>query len=145
MTWLPIPTDAPTERDAVLGLHPEAYARLKATLAASAASVDERLLDPCRVRMAQMLGCREELARHSAEHLAQVEAWDTAPAFDDRQRAALAFTEQFVMDPARISAELAGALEAAIGTEKMVDFATTLSHEEASLRLSTLFDLEPAR
>lgn len=144
MTWLPIDVDAPSERDAVLGLHPEAYARHRALLDASAAATDAELLALCKTRMAQMLRCREELARHSAERLAEVEAWDRSPAFTDVQRAALAFAEQFVIDPSGIDAELVAPLEAALGASGVIDFTTALAAHEASLRLATLLDLEPA-
>lgn len=145
MTWLPISVDAPTERDAVLGLHPEAYARHRAFLEASAGAVDGALLDPCKARMAQMLGCREELALHDPDRLAELESWEHSPSFTGTQRAALAFVEQFVLDPSLIAPELVADLEAELGTSGVINFATAIAAQEASLRLSTVLDLRPAR
>ena len=94
--------------------------------------------------MAQMLGCREELARHSSERLAELRSWERSPSLSVRQRAALAFVEQFVLDPALITRQLAADLEAELGTSGVIDFAAVISAFEASLRLSTLLDLAPA-
>ena len=145
MTWLPVTVDAPSERDAVLGLHPQAYARHRAFLDAAAAASDPDLLGPCRARMAQLLGCREELALHSAGELAELDSWERSAAYGGAQRAALAFVEQFVFDPSLVGRELVGDLERELGTSGVINFTTAIAAYEASLRLSTLLDLEPAR
>ena len=63
----------------------------------------------------------------------------------DAQRAALAFVEQFILDPSRVGRELVADLEAELGTSGVIDFATAVAAYEASLRLATLLDLAPAR
>jgi AhpD family alkylhydroperoxidase len=62
--------------------------------------VDPTVLDLCRLRTAQLLGWAAE-ARTLAtdEQVAQLASWPTASCFTDAQRAALAFGEQFVIDP----------------------------------------------
>lgn len=145
MTWLPVRVEASNERDAVLGLHPEAYSRHKAFLDACAAVSDPELLDLCKARMAQILRCREELARHSPERLAQLTSWHRSPSLSDLQRAALEFVEQFILDPSGVTREQVAGLERKLGSSGVINFATVISGYEASLRLSTLLDLEPAQ
>ncbi len=70
--------------------------------------VDPVVLDLCRLRVAQLLGCMSELAvRYQPAvdggltdvMVAELSSWPTSDAFDDAQRAAIAFAEQFVIDP----------------------------------------------
>jgi alkylhydroperoxidase family enzyme len=144
VTWLPITVEAACDRDAVLGMHPEAYARHRAFLEVCEEVADPDLLEVCRARMAQMLGCREELARHSAERLADLRSWERSPLVSARQRVALAFVEQFLLDPALISRQQAADLEAELGTSGVIDFTAVIAAFEASFRLSTLLNLAPA-
>jgi alkylhydroperoxidase family enzyme len=144
MTWLPITRDAQTDRDAVLGLHPEAYARHRAFLRACAAVIEPDLLDLCKARMAQLLGCREELALHSPERLATLKSWERSRSLTAGQRTALAFVEQFLLDPSLVSRELVADLEGELGTQGVIDFAAVIAAYEASFRLSALLDLAPA-
>ncbi len=144
VTWLPVDEHAPSERDATLGLHAEVYALHRELLRATAAATDAELLELSKARMAQLFRCREELALHSPERLTELESWDHSPAFTARERAALAFVEQFVVDPTLISPELAGELERELGTSGVINFTTALTAHEASLRLATLLDLAPA-
>lgn len=157
MTWLPTSVDGATDRAAVLGLQAEAFACYEEFLKAVAAANEADLLEVCRARMAQMLGCREELARHTPERLAAVESWEQSPDISDKQRAALRFTEQFVMDPALVDRELVAELERELrtsdridfgpeynfGTPGMVNFATAIAVYEYSMRLAALLDLAP--
>jgi alkylhydroperoxidase family enzyme len=146
MTWLPVDTGGANERDAVLGLHPKMYAAHRAFLEACDGAFDAELLTLCRARIAQSLRCREELARHSTELLASLAVWWEHPeAYTALQRDALTFCEQFILDPALISEDLARSLERELGTSGVLNFTTVVSAIEASLRLSTLLDLEPAR
>jgi alkylhydroperoxidase family enzyme len=159
MTWLPVTVDGTSERDAVLGLQAEAYASYRRLLEAQTAATDRELLEVCRARMAQMLDCREELARHSPERLAEVADWDRSPAITERERAALRFTEQFLVDPSLVDRELIDDLERELGmqgidefagdptlvfrTEAMVNFATAIAGHLSSMRLAVVLDLAP--
>lgn len=145
MTWLPMAVGVPNERDAVLGLHREAYARHRAFLEACAAAIDPDLLELCKARMAQMLRCREELALHSPDRLAELESCERSPSFTGVQRDALAFVEQFILDPSLVGRELVADLESELGTPGVINFTTVIAAYEATLRLSTLLDLEPAK
>jgi len=62
------------------------------------AGVDVETLELCRVRLATLVGVDVEPAV-TAELVAALPAWPTSPAFSEAQRAALAFTEQYVIDP----------------------------------------------
>lgn len=143
MTWLPVPTEGGNERAAVLGLHPEAYRLHQTFLGACDSMVDHDLLELSRARMAQVLRCREELARHDPELLDRLRSWYQEPSFTDRQRAAIAFVEQFIVDPSLVTSELVAPLEAELGTTGVINFTTAISAYEASIRLSALLDLEP--
>ena len=125
-------------------MHPEVYKTHSAFLKACASSSDAELLELCRARMAQTLSCREELARHSADLLAEIESREQS-SLSDLQRNALAFVDQFLLDPSLIGPELVAELESELGVSGVIDFTTVISAYEASLRLSTLLDLEPTK
>ncbi|ORA19472.1 carboxymuconolactone decarboxylase family protein [Mycobacterium arosiense] len=144
MTWLPMTVDGRNERDVVLGVHPEVYARHREFLKACAAAIDPDLLALCKARIAQMLHCREELALHSPDLLAELKSWERSSSFTALQRTVFEFVEQFVIDPSMISRELVTSLERELGTSGVINFTTVITGYEASLRLSTLLDLEPA-
>ncbi|MEX0666547.1 MAG: carboxymuconolactone decarboxylase family protein [Acidimicrobiia bacterium] len=70
--------------------------------------IDPVVLELCRLRVAQLLGCESELAvrtRPAVEagltdkHVSRLSEWPTAECFTDGQRAALGYSEQFVLDP----------------------------------------------
>jgi alkylhydroperoxidase family enzyme len=144
MTWLPLKVEGQSERDALLGLYPEAYARHREFLEATTAATDAELLEAARARMAQMLVCREELARHSPERLAELEQWERSESLTAKEKAALAFVEQFVLDPSLVSTELLAPLEEELGTTGVINFTTAIAAHEASIRLAAVLDLEPA-
>lgn len=109
-TWLPDTADGDTELERVFGLRPDLYQPFRAFYDVF---WTERLLDPvtlelCRLRVAQLLGLRgEEHLRYEAATaagltealVAALPSWPHAAEFTEAQRAALAFTEQFVIDP----------------------------------------------
>jgi hypothetical protein len=86
MTWLPTTADGDTPLDRVFGLRPAAYERFRDMYERLwDGGVDGGTLDVCRVRVDALL---------------QLEPDPTASLeLTDSQRAALAFTEQYVLDP----------------------------------------------
>jgi alkylhydroperoxidase family enzyme len=116
MSWLPDAAEGDTPLDRVFGLRPDLYDPFRAFYAVF---WSDRLLDPvvlelCRLRVAQLLGCQSEQrvryrpardAGLTEEQVAQLPAWPQGPAFTDAQRAALALAEQFVLDPHGIDDE----------------------------------------
>jgi alkylhydroperoxidase family enzyme len=110
VSWLSAAAAGATPFDRVFGLRPDLYEPFRAFYAVF---WTERLLDPvvlelCRLRVAQLLGCESEQqvryapaldAGLTEEQIARLPDWPRAPSFTEAQRAALAFAEQFVLDP----------------------------------------------
>ena len=143
MTWLPIAVDALPERDAVLGLKPELYTHLRETLAAAWRIVDPRLLDCCRLRMAQMMGARAELAGADPQLLAELKQWQSSPAFSERERVALAYAEQYHLDHTLITDEQKQELARHFSRRGAINFVWALWANETYARILTLFDIAP--
>ena len=118
--------------------------------AAAWRSTDPRLLELARVRTAQLLGCRAEISTRTPDTglhgvtPAEVAAWPTSPRFDASDRAALAFTEAYLIDVASLVDDTALALRDHLGEAGLVDFVDALLVVEQRIRLRTawsaLFD-----
>ena len=119
-------THRPTDEvlAAVLHDHPDVAAHLRAAHAAAWRVVDPVLLELCRLRIAMLLGCEAELAARTPAAVergldeatvAELAQWPTSPRFGPRERACLALCEQFVMDVAGVTDELAADVSAHLG------------------------------
>jgi alkylhydroperoxidase family enzyme len=106
--------------------------------------VDPMLLELCRLRIAQLLGCEPEQEARTPEALAagldeatvaDLRAWPTSSRFGSRERACLAFCEQFVIDVAGLSDDLARAVSDELGPAAFVDFVNALLIVEQRQRL----------
>jgi len=126
MTWLPETAPGATPFDQALGLCPDLRADLAAfqDLFWTLRPVDPIVLELCRLRVAQILGCDAELARRSApavaaglteEKIAALDDWRVSGAFSDLERAALRVAETFVLDPHGMSDADVGAVSARLG------------------------------
>jgi hypothetical protein len=142
MTWVPIDAGGEPERDAVLGLKPDFYARLREILGVSWQITDPALLDLCRLRLAQLNGARAELAGADAGRLAELERWPDGGDFDVRERAALAFAEQYHVDHHVLGDELEE-LGGHLGQRGLANFVWALHMNDAYLRALSLLDIEP--
>jgi alkylhydroperoxidase family enzyme len=100
---------------------------------------DPVLLELCRRRMAEMLGCAPALrvvnqkaaqAGLTAEKASAVSNWPGSPLFSEKERRWLAFTEQFIGDVNGITDEL---------FEPLLDYS---SPEECSQMVYSLWPLE---
>ena len=103
---------------------PEVLDSLRLACASVRGSVDGSLLELCRRRVAMLLGVAEEDAAPpwgdvDTAKLADLMSWAESVSFDDRDRAALALAEQFVIDVSGVAdgplASSAGVLGAEIG------------------------------
>ena len=101
--WNEIPPDV----DPRALLEPEAWSGFVALQRATWATAPTALLELCRVRVAMLLRAPEAMARRpdgvralGAGKARSLTDWPSSPAFTDMERAALSFTEQFVMDVA---------------------------------------------
>ncbi len=130
--------------DAVLADHGGVLAQLSAAWDAAWDAVDPVLLELCRLRVAMLLGCAAELtARTPAavaaglgeDVIAVLADWPRSDRFDARQRACLAFTEQFVIDVAGLDDATAGAVRDELGEQGLVDFVSALLVIEQRQRL----------
>jgi alkylhydroperoxidase family enzyme len=86
--------------------------------------VDRDVLDLCRLRVAQLLGC-DAVLRETTRDLDALRRWPTQ--YDERTRACLAFAEAFVMDPRAITDADAAAVVAHLGAPGLVAFAEALA------------------
>ena len=117
MTWLPELADGDTGLDRVFGLRPDLYDAFRAFYAVfwTRELLDPIVLELCRLRVAQLLGCVvEQQVRYAPardaglteSQIAALPRWPDDTRFSEAQRAALAFAEQFVLDPHGVDDEL---------------------------------------
>lgn len=117
MSWLPERAEGASPLDRVFGLRPDLYEPFRAFYATfwTHDLLDPIVLELCRLRVAQLLRCRNEQqvryepalrAGLTEEQVARLAQWPTAPMFSPAQRAALGFAEQFVIDVEGIDAQL---------------------------------------
>jgi alkylhydroperoxidase family enzyme len=130
-------TGLPTEDvlDLVLADLPDVRQQLELAHDEACATVAADLLEPCRARIAMLLGCRDELEGLDADALAALAGWPTSDRFDERQRACLALTEQFVIDVASTDDELVAAVRDHLGDVGLLDFVSALLVVEQRQRL----------
>ena len=95
-----------------LAEHPRVAASLAAAHVAAWAVVDPVVLELCRLRLAQLFGDAAESARRTPAAVAagldesmvrELPAWPRSPRFGPRERACLAFCEQFFVDVANVT------------------------------------------
>ncbi|HZQ59439.1 MAG TPA: carboxymuconolactone decarboxylase family protein [Acidimicrobiales bacterium] len=153
MTWL---ADAPagtTDWDRLAALCPEPFAALSGLVAAAWAECDPVLLELARLRTAALLGYTAERERRSDRarragltegKVAELPAWPTSPQFSARERACLAFTEQFVMDANGVTPSLVADVTAHLGAEGCYSFVQAVSALETFQRACLTLGIETA-
>ena len=101
--------------------------------------VDKELLSLCKLRVAMILGCDEEVA--SAKQylkLSKADAitqWSTSNIFTDGEKSCLRFTEEFIIDVSSIPDASAVAVREHLGEEGFVTFVNALLVVEQRIRL----------
>lgn len=107
-------------------------------LAAAAAPrvTDGEVLQLCTLRMAMLLG--HPLAEQGKER--GVSQWPTSDAFNETQKACLAFTEQFVVDVSALDDATATAVSDKLGEPGLANFANALLTMEQRLRLELIWE-----
>lgn len=143
MTWLPIEASHLPERDAVFGLKSEVYEVLRGTLTTAWRITDARLLDICRLRVAQMVGARADLAGADDQVLIELDRWRSSPAYSERERAALGYAEQYHLDHKRITDSQKQDLSGHLSPREVVNFVWAVHMNDAYARILTLLDIEP--
>ena len=128
----------------VLADHEAVVVQLEAADAAAWEAVDPVLLELCRLRIAMLLASESELALRTPAAVAagldeatvaELAAWPTSPRFGMRERACLAFTEQFVIDVGSMTDDLALAVGEQLGAQGLADFVSALLVVEQRQRL----------
>jgi len=123
-------------------LQPEGAAELELMNEAAWGATDPELLELCRCLIVTMLddkACRtvdETGARYPGpEKIAALDDWAASDLFSPLERAALEFTEQFVISVSTVSDEQVEALRSQLGDEKTYSFAAALYVIEMTERL----------
>ena len=153
MTWLPETAAGATAFDRVFGLCPELRADVEAfaELLWTRRPVDPVLLELCRLRIAQILGCTAELQRRSAaalaaglteERIAALDDWAASGGFSAVECAALRVAEQFVLDPHGVSDADAAAVTAHLSPAGMVAFVQALAIFDGFTRFRAILGIE---
>jgi AhpD family alkylhydroperoxidase len=133
----------------VLAEQPDVAGSLDALYEAAWSVVDPVLLELCRLRVAKLLGCddeqgvRTEAARAAGldeATIADLPAWPTSERFGRRERACLAFCEQFVIDVAGMDDGLAFAVSDERGPQAFRDFVSALLVVEHRQRLRLTYE-----
>ena len=128
----------------VLRDQPAVLAGLEGAWDAAWAAVDPVLLELCRLRTAQILGCSAELSVRipAAEAAGVTESmvsalinWPTAVDFGARERACLAYTEHYLMDVASLDDATVAAVSDHLGPEGLNNFVSALLVVEQRQRL----------
>jgi hypothetical protein len=143
VTWLPVPPDGRAERDAVLGLAAEPYDAVRRVLVAAWDMTDARVLDLCRLRLAQLMDARAELDGADPGLLADLEDWHAADRFTDRERSAISFAEQYHYDHHTLGDDQRAALAEQLSEREVIDFVWALHMNDAYLRILSLLDIAP--
>lgn len=99
-------------------------------------ATDTRLLGLVAARAAVLLGAATPPAGVDPDDLAALPQWPTDPRFGPRERAGLAFAEQWLMDASGVTDELCADLRAELGDAGAVAFTYGLSVVEATTRMS---------
>lgn len=103
-------------------------------------ATDAALLSLCRNRMAMLRRDDATLSALSALEIDQLSRWPNAPEFSDLERAALDFTEQYLIDVASLSDAQVGRLRDHLGDEGLVDFVNALLVVEQRMSLELFLD-----
>ena len=152
--WLPAVATGATAFDRVLGLRPDLCADYHAF---AALFWDDGLVGPvvlelCRLRIAQLLGCEGELRlRHEPARaagldeakIARLDRWPTAPEFTAVERACLAYAEQFVLDAHAISDAQAAEVASHLTPAGLVALTEALALFEGFARFRTVMGVAP--
>jgi len=105
---------------------------------------DPVLLELCRLRLGQLLGLDPaHRTLHAAalaggltrDDVAELPRWHASPRFDARRRAALAFAEQWLVDPSGTTDEDCARLRSHLGDAGCASFTMGLALVEALLRV----------
>ena len=121
-----------------------AGAALDDAYAAAWTATDDTLLSICRDRVAMLLGHTPTISAMDPDRHREL-AVSSSDRFSDVERAALDFTEQYIVDVTAITDVQAGRLREHLGDVGLVDFVNSLLVMEQRMTLELALDcvLEP--
>jgi alkylhydroperoxidase family enzyme len=154
VTWLPDVAAGDTPLDRVFGLRPDAYDRFRELYGGlwDPAVIDPRVLELCRLRIGTILGSDAERAVRFADgraagvtetEVAALPHWPSTPAFRDAERAAVAFAEQYVMDPHELTDDHFAALHAHFDESAIATLCLAVAMFDALTRFRLALGVEP--
>jgi alkylhydroperoxidase family enzyme len=133
----------------VAAIAPDALRAFEAVIASARAATSPELYALARARIAALLGIDppgEQRTPELAEKIRALPSWPKSPLFGERERACLAFTEQFVLDVSSVTPDQRAALAAALGGGAAA-FVQALYAIDFELRLraafGSLFGVDP--
>jgi alkylhydroperoxidase family enzyme len=153
-SWIPDVAAGETEFARVFGLRENLFAHYRDFYARlwEKTVMDPVIVELCRLRVAQLVGCDAELGVRSRpavdeglseETVAALRSWPTAALFDDTTRACLGFAEQFVIDPSGIGADDRTRLRAAVGFPRLVGLAQAVAAFDGFARFRVVLGIGP--
>jgi AhpD family alkylhydroperoxidase len=142
------------DRQAIYRLQPAIPTSLRALGEAPVtADMDKKLLELVKLRASQLNGCAFCLNMHSVEarklgeeqlRLDLVAAWREAPCFDERERAALAWTEALtVLSPDRVPDDVYAMAKAPFSDEEFVNLTAAVVAINGWNRIAVAFRFVP--
>src|SRR3954451_18056856 len=117
------------------------------------ATIGAPLMELIRIRIAQILQAPAEIEGRTPAAMAagldeakaeQVGAWPTSPMFDERERAVLSWSEQWVIDPEQITDDDAARLRAVLDDKECAALSTALAVFESLTRTRVALGLASA-
>jgi alkylhydroperoxidase family enzyme len=150
-TWLPPVAGAP---DDLLALLPAGYDELRALYAGLwETDFDPVTLELCRLRLATLVRSTADLATRDPRAVAagldeelvgDLPSWPSSSRFTDAQRAALAFTEQYVIDPQGFTDADAERMHRHFTPPQLATLTTAVATFDALARVRALLRADPA-
>lgn len=153
MTWVRDLPAAPTDWDAIAAILPRAATAVADLHRTVWTLADPVLLELSRLRLATLLGfeaglrLRSDRARAAGlgeEKIAGLASWPTSPLFSARERACLAFTEQFLLDANGVTDDLVAGVLEHLSPAECYGFVNAVSAFETLQRGSLTLGLDPS-
>lgn len=149
MSWLPGLNAASASFDDVFALRANLHERYRefVSLLGTRRTVDPLLLELCRLRVAQVLGCPPMPAlaageRPSERKLAALKDWESSDSFSEHERACLAFADKFVRAPRTITDDDAAAVARHLSTPEIVAFTEALALLDGFTRFCAILGID---
>ncbi len=152
MTWLAETAPGDDALDRVYGLAPQIYAQYRelATQLWTGEAVSPVLLELCRLRIAQLVGCERDLAIRTPaatsaglteDKIAALRQWPTSPQYEPVERACLSFAECYVIDAHSVSDEQCAKLNQFLTAAELAALTTAIAVFDAMARFQVALDV----